>query len=162
MIFFPVIIASLLLVAAVTGLIVMTVNEANLNQVFIEGEESAAVGDFTAEEQGLMLYQRGTTSRLSSISQIWLLLPVLLFTLVFLVVLIGLVYLFTKLINVLPGAMLKVQEFMALMTYRVRHLLDKAIEPFLKYNSLKASVRQVRLAVRQQVSDLFGKVDRLE
>jgi hypothetical protein len=159
MIWFPVIIGALLVVAAVVGLVIMTVNEARFEEELATWEPTAMVGDFTPEEKGLMLYERGTTSRLSSISQMWLMLPVFLFTLLLLIILIGLAYLFTKLINVLPEAMLKAQEFTALVAYKVRSMMDSAVEPFVKYNSIKASIRQAKLALAQQVSDLFGRIE---
>jgi uncharacterized membrane protein len=158
MVLFPAILGGLLLVAAVVGLIIMTVNEARVEQT-VTPVEAVTAGDFSVEEQGMMLYERGTTSRLSSISQIWLIMPVCLFSLLFLGILAGLVFLVTKLINVLPGYMLKAQEALAMVSFRVKNLLDKAVEPLVKYNSFMASVRQVRLALRQQISDVFGRVD---
>jgi len=158
MITFPLIIGGLLVVAALAGLIVMTVNEAQHEQAMPLPENTAWLGDVTPEEVAMLYYQRGTTSRLSNVSQMWLILPVLFFALLTLAVLIGLVYLFTRLLGVLPGYMCIAQDFVALTSWRVRHVLDAAVEPLLKVKSFTASVRRARSAVLQQVSDLLRKI----
>lgn len=155
---FPLIIGGLLLAAGLVALLVMTVNEARLEQALPMPENTARLGDITAEDVAMLRYQRGTTSRLSNVSQMWLVLPVLFFALLTLAVLIGLVYLFTKLLGVLPGTMRLAQDFMALAAFRVRHVLDAAVEPVLKVKSLTASVRRARQAVLEQTSDLLGKI----
>jgi hypothetical protein len=155
---FPLIIGGLLLVAGLVALLVMTVNEARLEGALPMPENTAQLGDITAEDVAMLRYQHGTTARLSNVSQMWLVLPLLFFTLLTLAVLIGLVYLFTKLLGVLPGYMCIAQDFMALAAFRVKHLLDAAVEPVLKAKSLTASVRRVRQAVLEQTSALLGKI----
>lgn len=154
----PLIIGGLLLVAGIVALLVMTVNEARLEQAMPLPENTARLGDITPEEAALVYYQRGTTARLANVSQMWLLGPLLVFLLLTLLVLVGLAYLFTKLLGVLPGYMRLAQDFMALAALRVRHVLDAAVEPVLKAKSFTASARQARLAVLQQVSELLGKI----
>ena len=154
----PLIIGGLLLAAGIVALLVMTVNEARLEQAMPLPENTARLGDITPEEAALVYYQRGTTVRLANVSQMWLLGPVLVFLLLTLLVLAGLAYLFTKLLGVLPGYMRLAQDFMALAALRVRHVLDAAVEPVLKAKSFTASARQARLAVLQQVSELLGKI----
>ena len=154
----PLIIGGLLVVAAIVALLVMTVNEARLEQAMPLPENTARLGDITPEEAALVYYQRGTTARLANVSQMWLLGPVLVFLLLTLLVLAGLAYLFTKLLGVLPGYMRMAQDFMALAALRVRHVLDAAVEPVLKAKSFTASARQARQAVLQQVSELLGKI----
>lgn len=158
MITFPLIIGGLLMAAALVSLVVMTVNEARLEEAMPLPENTQRLGDVTAEEVAMLYYQRGTTSRMSNVSQMWLIMPVFFLAFVSLVVLIGLVYLFTKLLGVLPGYMRLAQDFMALAAFRVRHVLDAAVEPVLKAKSFTASARRAKQAVLEQVSDLVGKI----
>ena len=154
----PLIIGGLLVVAAIVALLVMTVNEARLEQAMPQPENTARLGDITPEEAALVYSQRGSSARLANVSQMWLLGPVLVLLMLTLLVLAGLAYLFTKLLGVLPGYMRLAQDFMALAALRVRHVLDAAVEPVLKAKSFTASVRQARQAVLQQVSELLGKI----
>jgi len=153
---FPVIIGVLLVVAALAALLVMTVNEAQLERALPLPENTARLGDVTAEEVALLRYQRGTTARLANVSQMWLLLPALLFALLTLALLIGLVYLVTRLLGVLPGYMRMAQNFMALAELRVRKALNLAVEPVLKTKSFTAALRRARQAVKQTANELLG------
>jgi hypothetical protein len=155
---FPLIIGALLVVGVVVALLVMTVNEANLEKAMPLPENTSMLGDITADDVAILRYQNGRTARLSNVSQMWLLLPALLFTLLTLVVLIGLVYLFTKLLGVLPGYMRIVQDYVSLASLRIRHVLDAVLEPILKVKSFIAGARQAKQAFKQQTSELLDMI----
>jgi len=152
---FPLIIGALIVVGAIVALLVMTVNEANLEGALPQPENTSMLGDITADDVAILRYQNGMTARLSNVSQMWLLLPALLFALLTAAVLIGLVYLFTKLLGVLPGYMRIAQDYVSLASLRIRHVLDLVLEPILKVKSFTAGARQARQAVKQQTSEIL-------
>ena len=82
-------------------------------------------------------------SRWADISLIWLILPMIVFTLIFLAVVSGLVYLVVKLIGVLPGYAFKAQEFLASLQEKLRSLSDKAAQPVIKVGGVWAGVRKL-------------------
>jgi hypothetical protein len=86
----------------------------------------------------------GSVSRWADISLIWLLLPAVVATLVVLVFLIGLVYLVSKLLGVLPGYARLVQGYFSLAQVRIRSIADKMVEPVLKIRSFKAGADVLR------------------
>ena len=157
----PVILCALLLVAAITALVVMTVNEAQLEDALATGwYESERVGDFSPDEKAMLTYMRGTTHRLSNVSQMWLLAPVLCLALLPMALLVGLVVLSTKLLGVLPGSLRLVQDFMVRLGLRIKTASDAAVRPILKVNSLSAAARRARQSTRQTLSELFAQFTR--
>jgi hypothetical protein len=86
----------------------------------------------------------GSVSRWADISLIWLLLPAVVVTLVVLLILIGLVYLISKLLGVFPGYARLVQNYFHLAQVRTRSIADKVVEPVLKLRSLKAGADVLR------------------
>ncbi len=82
-------------------------------------------------------------SRWADISLIWLILPMIVFTLILLAIVAGLVYLIVKLISVLPGSAFKVQELMASWQEKIRSASDKAAQPVIRVGGFWAGVRKL-------------------
>lgn len=157
---FPLIIAGLLLLAGIIALFVMIQNEMKLEQIKLQAEASAIMGDVTSEEAAIVYYQRGTTARLANISQIWLLLPVLLFSLLVMGILIALVVLSTKLLGILPGYMVIAQNAFTLVHLRTRNVLDVVVEPILKAKSISAAALRARHVAAQELGNLSMRFTR--
>jgi hypothetical protein len=80
-------------------------------------------------------------SRWADVSLIWLVMPVVVFTLIFLILLLAVVYGLVKLIEVLPPYARQLQEFFVLITFQVGKVGDKIVEPILRTRTFTASVR---------------------
>jgi hypothetical protein len=93
---------------------------------------------------GILFGSVADVSRWADISIIWLILPSLLITLVFLIVTAALAYVVLLLINRLPPYMLLLQDFFHKIRDGVRRVSDKAVEPVLRVEGLKASWRALR------------------
>jgi hypothetical protein len=83
-------------------------------------------------------------SRLADISLIWLILPTMIIFLVFLVLTAGLAYGVIWLIGNLPPLAFRAHKFLIQLSVTVRKLSDKSVEPILRVESLKASLRAAR------------------
>ncbi len=81
-------------------------------------------------------------SRWADISLIWLILPMFFFTLIFLAIVSGLVYLVVKLIGVFPIYAFKAQGFFASLQEKIRSASDKAAQPVIKVGGFWAGVRK--------------------
>jgi hypothetical protein len=77
----------------------------------------------------------------ASVSLIWLIIPAMVFTLVFAVILGGLTYLVMKIIQVFPAITFKVEEFMLKVRTRARQITDAAVKPVTATKSGWAAVR---------------------
>jgi hypothetical protein len=93
---------------------------------------------------GVTFASSGLASRLADVSLIWLILPAMVITLVFLVLTAGLAYGVIWLIGKLPPLAFKIHKFLLLFSTRVRKISDKAVEPVIRVESLKASWRALR------------------
>jgi uncharacterized Tic20 family protein len=80
-------------------------------------------------------------SRWADISLIWLILPTMIFTLIFLIVVSALVYFVVKVIGVLPEYAYKAQEFLAKMRARLQAASDTAASPVIKTGGFFAALR---------------------
>jgi hypothetical protein len=88
----------------------------------------------------------GTTIQVSQradVALIWLILPAIVFTLIFLVINAAIVYLFIRLIGVLPGYMYQVQIFFDKVAFYTHKASDTISSPFIRINGFSALVRRV-------------------
>ena len=92
----------------------------------------------------------GEHNRWMGVSLIWLILPTLLFALIFLALMVGLIYLVTMAYIKLPPLARKVQNFFLLVKYQVAHLDDRIIAPVLKFHSFKASIQKFGRSLRRK------------
>ena len=92
--------------------------------------------------------------RWADVSLVWLILPTLVFALLFLIILIGLVYGITKLLGIMPRIARQVQVYFELAREKVRQFTNIIVEPFLKAHSLSAAARQAGRSVKTQADEL--------
>ena len=91
---------------------------------------------------GVALSDNNAVSRWADVATLWLLLPWLLVTLIFLVILGGLAYLMARLLIALPPFAHRVQiVFAPASPALVRQYSDQATEPVLRYDSFWAGLR---------------------
>ena len=90
---------------------------------------------------GVALADNNAVSRWADVATLWLLLPWLLVTLIFLVILGGLAYLMARLLIALPPFAHRVQIVFARIAALVRQYSDQATEPVLRYDSFWAGLR---------------------
>lgn len=153
---FPVMLGVLLVLVMVVLLVVLALQEAQVQNSAAPIAESALPGDFSQEEMSMLQYLRTYTHRLSLISQIWLIVPVMIFSLLAVVALAGMIYLATNLLGLAPGYMRLAQDFMIRLRLRVGSLSDSAVEPFLKAKSMTAAARQARKSAGEQLGTIFS------
>jgi uncharacterized membrane protein len=155
-IIFPVMLSLLLVLVMVALLVYLAAQEAQDLNSMPPIEETALPGDLTQEEVSMLQYQRSDTHRLSLISQIWLIIPVMILSLVAVAVLAGLIYLASNLLGIAPGYMRLAQDILIRVRLRVGSLTDSAVEPFLMVKSMTAAARQARRSTSEQFSSLFS------
>lgn len=80
-------------------------------------------------------------SRWADISLMWVLLPIIMFSLLFLALLVGLTYGVTKLLYVIPTYSYRLQLFIRNAQTRINTATDLAVEPVLRVNSFLARIR---------------------
>lgn len=86
----------------------------------------------------------------ADISLIWLIIPVMVVSLIFLVVLAGLVYAVIWLVRILPGYALQAQNFMVMIANQVERLGNAIVEPILRINAFLASIQALRRSLRRK------------
>lgn len=85
--------------------------------------------------------QGGDSPRWAAISTIWLVIPVMFFSLVFLAILIGLIYLMARALNVIPPYTAKAQYYVNHGTSEARRFSEMATKPVLFIEGIRASVK---------------------
>lgn len=95
-----------------------------------------------------VLGDTGDQSRWADISLIWLIIPVLFASLILLVLLGALVFAVLWLIGALPPFALTLQDIFSTIHAKVRQASDAAVEPVLKVEAWKASIRALRSELR--------------
>lgn len=99
---------------------------------------------------------RADVSLWADISLIWLILPWLLFTLIFVIILAGLVYAVTMMLKGLPPLAYRVQRGFQRAGVLVRSYSDRLVEPILKVNSAGARAG----AFKRSLGDIARQVRR--
>lgn len=78
----------------------------------------------------------------ADISVIWLVIPVMMFSLILIAVLAGLIYLMTRLIKMTPNFTRRVQLFFSRIEKGTRRVADSSVKPFFWIQQFKDSVRK--------------------
>lgn len=79
-------------------------------------------------------------SQWADTSLIWMILPVLFFAVLMVILLLGLIYLFARLLSILPTYAALVQNYAKLISARVNHLMHKLTSPIITVESRKAGM----------------------
>ena len=83
----------------------------------------------------------GDVGRWAAISTIWIVIPVCIMGLVFLLLLGGLVYLMGRLLGVTPRYTGKAQDFVHKLAIRIRRVADIAVKPIFAVNGFGATIK---------------------
>ena len=89
-------------------------------------------------------------SKGADVSVIWMITPMLIVALIFLVLLGAIVYGVMSLLGILPGYARLVQNYFDAFRVQVGIVSDKAVEPVLRMESIKASLRALGRSLRQK------------
>jgi predicted PurR-regulated permease PerM len=83
----------------------------------------------------------GDTARWAAVSTIWIFAPIIVASLVFLAILVGVIYLMARLLGILPVYTNKAQNFIQKLGIRIRLAADAAIKPVITLDSVGASIK---------------------
>jgi hypothetical protein len=83
----------------------------------------------------------GDVGRWAAISTMWISIPVCLTGFVFLIILVGMVYLMGRLLGVAPAYTLMAQHFVQKLGIRIRLLADKVVQPVFAVNGFGATIK---------------------
>jgi hypothetical protein len=89
-------------------------------------------------------------SKGADVSVIWMITPMLIIALIFLVLLGAMIYAMMSLLGILPGYARLVQDYFNAVRVQVGIVSDKAVEPVLRMESIKASLRALGRSLRQK------------
>ena len=81
--------------------------------------------------------------RWAAISTIWLVIPVMIFGLLFLAILVGLIYLLARALKISPPYTAKAQYYVNRATSAAKRFLDMATRPVLFLEGIKASLKAI-------------------
>lgn len=85
----------------------------------------------------------GDVARWAAVSTIWIVVPIMIGMLIFLVLLTALVYLMKKLLNVAPTYTGMAQDYVHKIAGYIQRGADAAVKPILGWEGIKAGVRAV-------------------
>ncbi len=85
----------------------------------------------------------GDVARWAAISTIWIVIPIMITSLIFLAVLVGLVYLLKRLLNITPAYTGLAQDFVHKLAIRIRLVADKLVKPVIFLDSVGASLNRL-------------------
>jgi len=84
----------------------------------------------------------GDVGRWAAISTIWIVVPIIIASLIFLAILVGLVYLLGRLLNITPTYTGLAQDFIHKLAIRIRLAADKLVKPVIFLDSVGASINR--------------------
>lgn len=83
----------------------------------------------------------GDVARWAAVSTIWIVIPVMIASLVFLAVLAGLIYLLARLLGIAPRYTSQAQEFVQMLGIRIRRAADVPVRPVIYLDGIGASIK---------------------
>jgi len=85
----------------------------------------------------------GDVARWAAISTLWIVIPIMIGSLIFLAVLVGLVYLMKRLLNITPVYTGMAQDLVHKLMIRIRLLADQLVKPVIFWDSVGASINRL-------------------
>jgi hypothetical protein len=85
----------------------------------------------------------GDVARWAAVSTIWIAIPIMIASLIFLAVLIGLIYLLARLLGIAPIYTNKAQNFVQKLGIRIQLAADASVKPVMFWDSIGASIRRL-------------------
>ncbi|HET9913273.1 MAG TPA: hypothetical protein VFQ13_15360 [Anaerolineales bacterium] len=83
----------------------------------------------------------GDVARWAAVSTIWIVIPIMIASLIFFVILVGLIYLLAQLLGIVPVYTGKAQDFVRMLTLRVRRAADMSVQPIIYLDGIGASIK---------------------
>ena len=83
----------------------------------------------------------GDVARWAAVSTIWIVIPIMIASLIFFVLLAGLIYLLAQLLGIVPVYTDKAQDFVRMVSMRVRRAADMSVQPIIYLDGIGASIR---------------------
>jgi len=83
----------------------------------------------------------GDVARWAAVSTIWIVIPVMIASLVFLAVLAGLIYLLARLLGIAPLYTSQAQEFVQMLGIRISRAADVTVRPIIYLDGIGASIK---------------------
>lgn len=83
----------------------------------------------------------GDVARWAAISTMWIVIPVFIMGLVFLALLGGIIYLLAQLLGIAPSYTSKAQDFIRMLSLRVRRAADATVKPVIYLDGVGASIK---------------------
>jgi hypothetical protein len=87
--------------------------------------------------------ENGDVARWAAISTIWIVIPIMIASLIFLAVLVGLVYLLKRLLNITPTYTGLAQNFVHKLAIRIRLAADALVKPVIFVDGIGASINRL-------------------
>jgi hypothetical protein len=84
----------------------------------------------------------GDVARWAAISTLWIVIPIIITSLIFLAILVGLVYLLGRLLNITPTYTGLAQDFVHKLMIRIRLVADKLVKPVIFWDSVGAGINR--------------------
>ncbi len=85
----------------------------------------------------------GDTARWAAVSTIWIFAPIIVASLIFLVVLLGLIYLLARLLGIIPTYTKIAQDFVQKLGARIQDAADIPVRPILFLDEMGASLKRL-------------------
>ena len=85
----------------------------------------------------------GDVARWAAISTIWIVIPIMIASLIFLAVLVGIIYLLARLLGIAPIYTNRAQDFMRKLAIRIQHAPDASVKPVIFLDSIGASISRL-------------------
>lgn len=85
----------------------------------------------------------GDSARWAAVSTIWIFTPIIVASLIFLVVLIGLIYLLARLLGMIPIYTNQAQNFVRMLGIRIQHAADVSVSPIMFLDGIGASIKRL-------------------
>jgi hypothetical protein len=83
----------------------------------------------------------GDVARWAAVSTIWIVIPIVIASLIFFVLLAGLIYLLAQLLGITPTYTGKAQDFVRMVSLRIRRAADMSVQPIIYLDGIGASIR---------------------
>lgn len=85
----------------------------------------------------------GDVARWAAVSTIWVVIPVMVASLLFLAVLAGIVYLLTRLLGIAPTYTGMAQDFVQKLSLRIRSAADALVKPVIYVDGVGATIKRL-------------------
>lgn len=83
----------------------------------------------------------GDVARWAAISTMWIAIPIIIASLIFLVLLVGMIYLLARLLGIAPAYTSQAQDFVQRLGMRIRQAADVPVKPVLFLDGVSASIK---------------------